>query len=176
MVAMLGRGQDALTWARWGDVGDAFGVVNSVASTMAVAALATTWILQTRDLRDQRAESAVQRTILERAESALQRSADIDLRKLHMDLIHMAIDTPHLARVWPHQSGVNEMTQSQHMYANLLIQHAWLQHTTNIASREEMISNVRYLFASPAVRAFWKETVESRESIYEDYSAATLKK
>jgi hypothetical protein len=29
-----------------------------------------------------------------------------------------------------------------------------------------MISNLRFLFASPKVRAFWRDTADSRQSIY----------
>jgi hypothetical protein len=78
----------------------------------------------------------------------------------------MAIDNPHLAEVWPRTTMEDPMIQSQYMYANLLLQHAWLQYTTGIATREEMISNLRYLFASPKVRAFWAKTINSRQSVY----------
>src|SRR5882724_1137422 len=97
LVAILGRRGDDSTWTRWSSVGQAFGVVNSVVSALAVAALVITWALQSRDLRDQRAELTVQRRILERAEAALCRSADVDVRKLHVTLIGMAVDNPHLA-------------------------------------------------------------------------------
>jgi hypothetical protein len=39
MVAFLGERGDAATWKRWSEVGQAFGVVNSVVAALAVAAL-----------------------------------------------------------------------------------------------------------------------------------------
>jgi hypothetical protein len=73
-----------------------------------------------------------------------------------------------LAAVWPHTTLKDPTTQAQVMYANLLLQHAWLQYSTGIATREEMVSNIRFLFASPKVRAFWESTASGRKGIYVD--------
>ncbi len=146
MAALVGhRGSDG-TWERWSDVGQAFGMVNSVVAALAVAALMMTSAAQNRSQRTQQAE--------------------VSLRQLHVTLTRMAIDSPHLAEVWPRTTLEDPVTQAQYMYANLLLQHAWLQHKTGIATREEMISNLRYLFASPKIRAFWATTVGSRQSVY----------
>lgn len=166
LAAVLGRGGSDKIWSRLSDVGQAFGVVNSVVSALAVVALVVTWMMQSRDL-------AVQRRILEDAQVALRRSADVGLRDLHTKLISMAIDHPDLAAVWPNLGVTDPVLQLQYMYANLLLQHAWLQHTTGVATREDLISNVRFLFASPKVRAFWRDTANSRESIYVEGSRET---
>jgi hypothetical protein len=175
LVAFLGNQGDDADWSRWSDIGEAFGVVNSVVSAFAVAALVITWTLQMRDRREQQAELVLQRRIVEGAETALRRSADVDVRKLHVNLIRMAVDHPHLADVWPSHSEVDPRIQTQHMYANLLIQHVWLGFTAGIVTREEMIANLRYLFASPRVRAFWRDTADSRRNIYvENTTEVTL--
>ncbi|GAA2714941.1 hypothetical protein Apa02nite_096800 [Actinoplanes palleronii] len=163
MTAVLGRFGDDADWTRWSNVGEAFGAVNSVVSALAVAALLITWTLQSRDL-------AVQRRILEDAQLVLRRSADVGVRNSHVMLTRMAIEDPNLAAVWPNHGRTDPVVQAQHMYANLLIQHAWLQCTTGLATREEMISNLRFLFASPKVRDFWRDTVNSRTSIYVESS------
>jgi hypothetical protein len=155
MVALVGRGGDDSTWRRWSDVGQAFGVVNSVVAALAVAALVITSRAQSRSQRDQQTE--------------------LSLRQLHVTLTRMAIDNPHLAAVWPRTAMEDPVTQSQYMYANLLLQHAWLQYKTGIDTREEMINNLRFLFASPKIRAFWEKTANSRQSIYiEGTSEASL--
>jgi len=146
MVALIGQSGGDSTWRRWSDVGQAFGVVNSVVAALAVAALVITSAAQSRSQRDQQTE--------------------ISVRQLHVTLTRMGIDNPHLAAVWPRTATEDPVIQSQYMYANLLLQHAWLQYTTGTATREEMISNVRFLFASPKVRAFWGTTANSRQSIY----------
>lgn len=173
LVAFLGDHGDDASWSRWSDVGQAFGVVNSVVSAFAVAALVITWTLQMRDRRDQQAELVLQRRIVEGAETALRRSADVDFRRLHVTMTRMAVDHPHLAEVWPSHSGVDPVEQSQHMYANLLIQHVWLGFTAGIVSREEMIANLRFLFASPKIRAFWRDTADSRHSVYVENTGET---
>lgn len=155
MVALIGQSGDANTWTRWSDVGQAFGVVNSVVAALAVAALVITTLAHARSQRDQQ--------------------TDISLRQLHVTLTRMAIDNPHLAEVWPRTTLEDSVAQSQDMYANLLLQHAWLQYTTGVATREELVNNLRFLFASPKVRAFWGKTANSRQSIYvQDTNEASL--
>ncbi|GAA0487562.1 hypothetical protein Ade02nite_11690 [Paractinoplanes deccanensis] len=104
MVWLLGRRGDDTTWDRWSDVGEAFGVMNSVVSAIAVATVVITWSLQRREFREQYEELAVQRRILEGTESALRRSAEVGIRGLHVGLIGMALDNEHLADVWPRAS------------------------------------------------------------------------
>jgi hypothetical protein len=52
----------------------------------------------------------------------------------------------------PNDGGSDSATQRQYFYANLLVQHVWLQHTTGIATHDEMVNNLKYLFASPMIR------------------------
>ena len=72
LAAVLGRRGSDQIWSRLSDVGQAFGVVNSVVSALAVAALMVTWMLQSRDL-------AEQRRILEDTRAALRRTVEVDL-------------------------------------------------------------------------------------------------
>jgi uncharacterized protein DUF6082 len=152
LVALLGQRGDEVTWSRWSSIGEAFGVVNSVTSALAVLALVITWLLQSRDLREQRMSFA--------------HALEVEARKMHVTLIRMAVDHPHLGDVWPGTSGMDAARRSKYMYANLIVQHIWTLHTTNLISREEMISNLRYQFASPQMRDFWRDTANSRHSIY----------
>jgi hypothetical protein len=105
------------------------------------------------------------------AQSALQRSVDTEVRNQHVELIQMAINDADLAAVWPNDGGNEPATQRQYFYANLLVQHVWLQHTTGIATHDEMVNNLKYLFASPMVRAFWRDTANSRHNIYVEGTA-----
>lgn len=71
----------------------------------------------------------------------------------------------------PNDGGSDSATQRQYFYANLLVQHVWLQHTTGIATHDEMVNNLKYLFASPMIRAFWGDTANSRRNIYVEGTA-----
>jgi hypothetical protein len=157
LVAVVGQHGESATWARWGNVGQTFEAVNSVVSALAVGGILISWAYQSRQMQV--------------ARLALQRSVDAEVRNQHVALTQMAINDPHLADVWPSAGGNDPMTRRQYMYANLLIQHVWLQYTTGIATREEMTSSLRYLFASPKVRAFWGDTANSRQSIYVEGTA-----
>ncbi|WP_250038009.1 DUF6082 family protein [Paractinoplanes maris] len=159
LVAVLARNGDDVTWSRWSSVGEAFGAVNSLISVLAVAAVVVTWTSQYRLLREQRAEVAEQRLMEERR-------ADLELRKMHVDLMRMALERPHLAEVWPRIAGADALVESQHMYANLILQHVWLEYSSGQSSHDQMVNNVRYLMASPAMRAFWRDTENNRRSIY----------
>ncbi len=159
LVALLARRGDDVTWSRWSNVGESFGVVNSLISVLAVAAVVVTWSSQDRLLREQRTDLAEQRQVEERR-------ADLELRKMHVDLIRMALEKRHLAEVWPRIAGADPIVEAQHMYANLVLQHLWLEHSLGKASRDQMINNVQYVMASPAMRAFWRDTEDSRRSVY----------
>jgi hypothetical protein len=151
VVAVGGQG-DPQTWARWGNVGQTFEAVNSVVSALAIGGILISWVLQSHQMQI--------------ARQTLQRGVDAEIRNQHVVLTQMAINDPDLAAVWPTIGGNDQTTQRQYQYANLLIQHVWLQYTAGIATRDEMVSNLRFLFASPKIRAFWEGTTKSRQSIY----------
>ncbi|MCO8277983.1 DUF6082 family protein [Actinoplanes sp. TRM 88003] len=158
LAAAVSRGGDDDLWARWGSAGEAFGAINSLLSALALAALVITYLTQSRDLH-------VQRLALENAEKALRRTADVGVRGLHMELMNMALGDPALADVLPSHGGESERTRRQHIYSNLLLQNVWLQYTIGIDSEDEMVSNIRHLFASPKIREYWSATAMTRKNI-----------
>jgi len=96
----------------------------------------------------------------------LRRSAEANVRMLHLRLIGMAIDDQSLATVWPSSSPeVSPERHRQYLYANLIIQHARVQRTIGDYSDEEAVSNLRYLFTSPVIREFWRSTEDSRRRL-----------
>jgi hypothetical protein len=154
MVAVLGGRGDAATWARWSNVGQTFEAVNSVFSIFVIGGVLISWAFQAWQMQF--------------AQVALQRSVNAEVRNQHVALIRMAINDPDLAAVWPNDSCGDPVTERQYLYANLLIQHIWLQHTAGVATHEEMINNLKHVFASPIVRAFWRDTANTRHNIYVD--------
>jgi hypothetical protein len=168
LAAVLSARGDTATWTRWSDVGQAFGVVNSVVSALAVAAVLTTWVFQRQEMRAQWTELAEQGRVLRDTQAALRRSADVDVRKMHVSLIQMALDRPDLAEVWPAFGAPDPATTAQHMYANLMLQHAWLLYTAGVSNEEELLKLLRHLFTSSKVRAYWRDTADARMSLYTD--------
>jgi hypothetical protein len=147
-------------------VGQSFGIVSAVASVVGLALLAVTLVAQMRELRAQRSEIAVQRETLDEVRKELNRSVEAELRALHSDLLKLAINDPELAEVWPPFAGTTPEQNRQYLYINLVLQHAWLQMRLEVCTEAEMRSNLRYLLASPAIRAYWRATAPSRSSIY----------
>lgn len=166
MVALVTAGGSTDTWVRWSNAGQAFGVLTAVLSGLAVAALIVTFWLQLQELKAQRIELCQQRELLSNAESALRRSADTDLRARHSDLTRMAIDDPGLAEVWPVlQPGLSPERTRQYLYANLILEHAWLSYRVSDHSEAEMRNNLRYLFDSPVFRDFWLAVQGPRSTV-----------
>jgi hypothetical protein len=159
MVAVLGDFAHKATWDLWSSVGQAFGALASVLSSLALAAVVIVFRAQRRELVEQQAELALQRVALNRGVAA-------DVRMLHLRLIGMAIDDPLLATVWPSSSA--EVPPERHrlyLYANLILQHARMHRGIDGYSEEEFRSNLSYLFTSPIIREFWRSTEDSRTQL-----------
>src|SRR5437773_6286573 len=87
--ALVGTLAPARTWTLWGNVGQTFGSINTVFSGLAFIALVVTFLMQLQELRMQRTELYVQRDAMTKSHNELRRSAEADLRMLHMELIKM---------------------------------------------------------------------------------------
>jgi hypothetical protein len=166
MVALVTMTASPDTWARWSSAGQAFGVLTAVLSGLAVAALVITFWLQLQELKAQRIELCQQRELLSSAQAALTRSAEADVRARHESLTRMAINDEDLAEVWPMlQADLSPRRNRQYLYANLILEHAWLIYRISEYSEEQMRGNLRYLFTSPLMRAFWLVAQESRSTV-----------
>ncbi|GIF53412.1 hypothetical protein DFJ67_1124 [Asanoa ferruginea] len=152
------------TWAVRANVGETFGVLNAIFSGLALAAVVVTFWMQFTELRSQRAELALQRDSLIQTKAELHRSAEADLRHLHFDLVQLSIADPELAQVWPQVVG-SPARHRQYQYANLIIQHSWLQLKISDYTEAELQSMLRYLFSSPIIREYWTTTKEFRQRI-----------
>ncbi len=112
------------------------------------------------------------------ARLTLQRSLEAEVRKQHLQLVQLALNDPQLAAVWPRDAGGDVTAQRQHFYANELIQHMWLAFVSGLSTRDQLVNDLRFLFASPKIRAFWEETAATRHNIYtegsEDLGLATI--
>jgi hypothetical protein len=150
IVAGLSSTRSTQNWQLLSNVGQAFGGLNALLSGLALLALVVTFSLQLRELRSQQAELALQRT-------ALHRSATADLRKLHVDLIKMALDDTELAEVWPSYHEWNETRRRQYLYVNLILQNISLQTELGNLSPAQAESSLRRLFKSPLVREYWAD-------------------
>ena len=159
-----GLGDDA-SWNRLGNVGEAFGVLESLLSGLAFLALVTTLWIQFAELRLQRTELQLQRDALERSSAELRRAADTGMRHLHLELIRLSVDDAALARVWPGMATLDEVRRREYIYANLIFQH--FAHSTQLTEYgdAEVRHAVRHLFSSPVMRSYWDFSRAERDTL-----------
>jgi hypothetical protein len=166
IAALLGRRGSTDTWIRWGNIGQTFESVNTVFSGLAFVALVVTFMIQYQELRMQRLELQMQRAAVRESNGELRRSADADLRRLHVELIRMSINDPQLAAVWPEFGpDLSEEQNRQYLYANLIFQHVRVNLQIGDYSTEEARRFLRYLFSSPLMRAYWQATQQARSAL-----------
>ncbi len=155
------------TWIGWANIGESFGVLNGVLSGMAFVALVATLWVQYRELSAQRAELRMQRDAIERSGSELRRSADAEMRRLHIELLKMSIEDPALARVWPDPAVESDERRRQLMYANLVFQHLALSMLMGEYPDDRIRETLRYVFESELMREYWisSAAVRSRTQV-----------
>jgi hypothetical protein len=150
----------------WEQINEAFGVVNSVFSALALIVVGLTLWVQYRELKMQRGELHEQRLTADRSTDALQKTAEADFRALHVALLKMAIDDPALAEVWPsYGDDITHEQARQFLYANLILQHQALATYRNMRDVEYVRNIVRFCFSNPIIREFWRRTMTDRRDI-----------
>lgn len=151
-------------WQRWSNVGQAFESVAAVFAAFGLAALVITFVMQFKELQLQRQELALQRHEMRQTQAELHRSAEADLRRLHVELLRMAIEDEGLGAVWPDADGANypHGVRRQFWYANLIYQHQRLAMEFSDYDADRMRPVLRRLFRSPVMRAYWAAGAEAR--------------
>lgn len=147
-----------------GQTGQLFESVGAVFSGLAFIALVTTFLLQLEELKLQRQELENQRYEMSRTQQELHRSAQADLRRLHFELLRMAIYDEELGKVMPDPDPetVPHATRRQLWYANLLYQHSRLAMERDTAGVETTQAMVRNLFKNAIMREYWHTSAQVR--------------
>ncbi len=153
-------------WQRWSNIGQAFESVAAVFAAFGLAALVITFVMQFKELQLQRQELALQRHEMSQTQAELHRSAEADLRRLHVELLRMAIEDEHLGAVWPEPDGASypHAVRRQFWYANLIYQHQRLAMEFSEYEEDRMRPALRRLFRSPLMREYWAAGAEARGS------------
>ncbi|WP_458268521.1 DUF6082 family protein [Streptacidiphilus sp. PAMC 29251] len=151
-----------------GEIGQYFEAVSAVFSGLALLLVIGNTILQRRELHSQRQELALQRAVMQDSGTQLRRSAEADLRALHMQLLRMSIDDPELAEVWGDFAVGPPERRRQTIYANLIFSHYFLNHRLGIVDDDEVRGHLRILARSPAFREYWHISAESRAVLAQD--------
>ncbi|WP_326720241.1 MULTISPECIES: DUF6082 family protein [unclassified Streptomyces] len=153
---------DRRTAVERSSLGSYFDGVTAVFSGLALLLLVVTLFFQQRELRIQRQELALQRAELASSRNELRRSAEADLRGLHVQLTQMQMDDPSLAEVWNDYPDVPPNELRQHLFANLTFGHYLLAYTWGGHTDEEMLLYARNLVRSPAFNLYWTASRASK--------------
>jgi uncharacterized membrane protein len=163
VAAVVGQNGTPGMWTHLGDVGEAFGALNSVLAGLALAVMIVTFSVQLHELRMQRSELAMQRESLNQSHTELHRTAEASLSKLHFELLRMSIDDAELAEVWPPlEPGLPHERNRQYLYANLIMQHIFLSLRIGDYTEARIQNELRYLFMSPLMRDYWRAATMAR--------------
>lgn len=155
----------AKTWQDWSNVGQAFEAVAAVFAAFGFAALVVTFLMQFKELQLQRQELALQRHEMSQTQAELHRSAEADLRRLHVELMRMAIDDEGLAEVWPDPERYPHDVRRQLWYANLVYQHQRLAMELGQYDKVTISSVLRRMFDNPIMRRYWEAGAETRAAL-----------
>lgn len=175
----LARGAEAASGSRQtaeerSALGDYFGGVSAVFSGVALLLLIVTLLFQQRELRLQRRELSMQREELVASRTELHRSAEADMRNLHVQLTQMAMADPSLAEVWTKHEGESDNARRQHLFANLVFNHFALALSWGSYSEDDLIIYARDLLENPAFLRYWNATRAHKSELPPDSSEGRL--
>ncbi|WP_377269037.1 DUF6082 family protein [Peterkaempfera sp. SMS 1(5)a] len=163
-----GNGGPAAAAAR-GSAGQYFEAAGAVFSGLALLLVVAGVSLQRQELRMQRQELALQRAEMTDSCTQLRRSAESQIRALHVDLLKMAIHDPELARVWPdYDPGLPHSTVRKHLYSNLIFAHMVMVGRMEGVDDDTLRSSLRIIARSADFRAYWSASSTSRNMLPAD--------
>jgi hypothetical protein len=156
VAAVLARQGGSDDWRMWSDVGQTFGVLSSIVSSLALLAVVIT-------ARQNRAELERQRQFLIDNHAEFRRTSHANLGMLHQQLVKMSIDDEELAAVWPViDVDVPANVNRQFRYANLIYSFQFRALQSDNYTEAAINESLRYLFSSPVMRAYWRATEGGR--------------
>jgi hypothetical protein len=103
---------------------------------------------------------------MSRSQGELHRSAEADIRQLHVELLKMGINDEQLADVWPDPGPeVPFAIRRQFWYANLIYQHQRLAIELSGLSVDQAKVWLRRALRSPIMRQYWAAGAEARREV-----------
>ncbi|MEV1080383.1 DUF6082 family protein [Streptomyces sp. NPDC050211] len=159
---------DRRSAAEQSSIGDYFGGVSTLFSGLALLLLVATLLFQQRELRLQREELMLQRQELVSSRGELRRSAEADLRGLHLQMTQMAMSDPSLAEVWNDLPTSSPTELRQDLFANLTFNHYVLLYSWGSVSEADLLVYARLVLRSPVFQRYWNATRPSKVDLPPD--------
>ncbi|WP_306208565.1 DUF6082 family protein [Actinoplanes sp. RD1] len=152
LAAVLAQRGASEEWQIWSDVGQTFGVLSSIISSLALVAVIITARQNSRELGHQR--------------RLLARTSHANLGMLHQQLLKMGVDDQDLADVWPAMHPARTAGDVRRLlYANMIWSFHLRAHESEDLPAASQVGNLRYLFSSPVMREYWQAAAEARKHL-----------
>jgi hypothetical protein len=182
-----------------GQLGDTFGVFNSLASALAFVSLSISLFLQHRGL-DRQAESlriqqealGAQQKALERQASELTSQRDEFLKTaksralgMHINLLALGMQDDVLGKVWTQDADDNITEIKQVMYVSLIAEQWRLLVSHDLMSREKLRENLENNMKNAVFQRYWSsvlathdpnETATAAEKMFYEIGTAAYRK
>jgi hypothetical protein len=159
VAAILARQGGSEEWRTWSDVGQTFGVLSSIISSLALLAVVIT-------ARQNRNELEHQRQFLIHNHAELRRTSHANLGMLHQQLLKMSIEDEELAAVWPAlDPDASASVNRQLLYANLIYAYHIRALESDNHSDATVVGSMRYLFSNPIMRDYWHAARTARDQL-----------
>lgn len=136
--------------SRWSEIGQALSPVGIFFSGIGFVAVAVTLLTQHRELQNQHDELSI--AVEEQA-----RASEVAMRRLHTDLIKMAIEDPDLLSVWPDITPGDLGSKKDH-YCNLILNLQKLAYEAHTVELAELRGALSYLMTSSDMYLFWEKS------------------
>jgi hypothetical protein len=140
-----------------------FLAASAAIAALTLAALLTTLVYQQRKSTVREVVLGRQTEELNRAFQQLQRSAEADLRSLHVELMKIGIDNPELAPVWAGLENVSPERSREIIYCNLIFSHYLLMYRLDADRVAEIRGFLRIQMHSRVFREYWAATRVHRD-------------
>jgi hypothetical protein len=142
---------------RWSEIGQALSPLGIFFSGVGFIGVAVALLIQQREVKNQSAEISI-------AQEEQARSSEVVMRRLHTDLVKMAIEDPELLSVWPDIApGVAESKKDH--YCNLILNLQKVAYETHTIELAELRGALRYLMTSRDIYLFWQKTRQAHLQI-----------
>ncbi|GAA0448401.1 hypothetical protein Ade02nite_61120 [Paractinoplanes deccanensis] len=144
-AAVLSKQGATEDWSRWSNVGQTFGVLGAMISSLALIVVVLGTRIQQREM---------------------QRTSAASFSMLHLEILRLGIEDSQLSKVWPEfRAGISDEENRQFLYANIIYQFQLTSLHLAKATDEEVISHMRYLLRSPIFRAYWEAAADGRSTL-----------
>lgn len=137
VMILIARSDDTVDWDKLSDISQTFGVASALLSGLALAGLALSVLLQTRQLKIGQFQG---------------------MRAMQLELMRMLLEDPALAAISPKTHNISRKQWRREIYINLLFKYLEMGYAIGYVGEEGLRGHIREQLDVPSARQFWKRS------------------